>query len=141
MPGEPQQKTERDSGRDTAVNGGSFEGKKPTSEGEKSVTDERMSAESENLRGDDRKCESGRGRREAFLACTRRSQETLGLFLQEVARQGLEYNLAYQATLDADTALFVYNEVHLPIKVYRVTLPEDHCVTLGSGAAVDTPSL
>lgn len=108
----------------TTRDGGSLEAKEHSSE-EETVADGRTSREP----GGDSNGEVRRGRREAFLACTRRSHETLGLFLQEVARQGLQYSLAYQATLDADTALFVYNEMHLPIKVYRITLPEDPIVT------------
>lgn len=123
-PEDPQQNPEKDSERQTAENGGSLEGKEHDSE-EETVANGRTSRES----GGDRNGEVRRGRREAFLACTRRSHETLGLFLQEVARQGLQYSLAYQATLDADTALFVYNEMHLPIKVYRITLPEDAFAT------------
>ncbi|XP_050737508.1 protein-lysine N-methyltransferase EEF2KMT-like [Eriocheir sinensis] len=123
-PDDPQQNPEKDNERQTAGNGGSLEGKEHDSE-EETVADGRTSREP----GGDRNGEVRRGRREAFLACTRRSHETLGLFLQEVARQGLQYSLAYQATLDADTALFVYNEMHLPIKVYRITLPEDPFVT------------
>ena len=66
----------------------------------------------------------GLGKPEAFLACTRRNHETLSLFLQEVTRQGLHYTLVFQASMDADTALFVYNEIHLPVKVYKITLPQ-----------------
>ncbi|XP_045608726.2 protein-lysine N-methyltransferase EEF2KMT [Procambarus clarkii] len=65
----------------------------------------------------------GRREREAFIACTRRSQETLAVFLEEVRQQGLVYSLVFQATLDTDTALFLYNEAHLPVKIYRITLP------------------
>ncbi|MPC61601.1 hypothetical protein E2C01_055675 [Portunus trituberculatus] len=67
----------------------------------------------------------GLRKQEAFLACTRRSHETLSLFLQEVTRQGLQYTLVFQASMDADTALFVYNEIHLPVKVYKITLPRE----------------
>lgn len=132
---------ESDSGWDTAGNRGGLEGKEYDSEGYKKAADEGTSRKPGDFKRDDRKGEVGRERREAFFACTRRSHETLGLFLQEVARQGLHYSLAYQATLDADTALFVYNEIHLPIKVYRITLPHDHCVTSGCTAVADTSAL
>ncbi|KAK8400536.1 hypothetical protein O3P69_003297 [Scylla paramamosain] len=98
--------------------------------------EERGHLQQEPLRGNGRKgCSSeeevratnggGPGKQEAFLACTRRSHETLSLFLQEVTRQGLHYTLVFQATMDADTALFVYNEIHLPVKVYKITLPQE----------------
>lgn len=132
QPGEQQHKPEKDSGRGTR-NGAGSEGKERGS-GEKVAADEERSGEPGGFRRDDRRDGVGRGEREAFFACTRRSHETLGLFLQEVTRQGLHYSLAYQATLDADTGLFVYNENHLPVKVYRITLPQDHCVTSGEDA-------
>lgn len=88
--------------------------------------------------GEDKKNGGRRREREAFLACTRRNHETLNLFLQEVTRQGLHYTLVYQATLDADSALFVYNEMHLPIKVYKITLPQDQSSVLEVAAAGDT---
>lgn len=136
-----QQKTERDIGTDAAGNGRRLEDKEQSSEREKRDADEGRSGWSDGFRADSTNGDVNRRRREAFFACTRRSHETLGLFLQEVTRQGLHYSLAYQATMDADTALFVYNEIHLPIKVYRIILPQDHCVTLGSAGAADTASL
>ncbi|KAK8723168.1 hypothetical protein OTU49_011875 [Cherax quadricarinatus] len=69
--------------------------------------------------------EEGVNEREAYIACTRRNQETLSVFLEEVQHQGLSHTLVYQATLGTDTALFLYNETHLPVKIYKITLPHN----------------
>lgn len=61
--------------------------------------------------------------REAFIACTRRKQETLNTFLEEVTHQGLHYTLAFQASLNTDTSLFLYDESYKPVKIYRIFLP------------------
>lgn len=132
---EPNDESERDTSRNRGRSTGNGCG-----HGEKGAVNEGMPRESENF-SDMKDDELGRRRREAFFACTRRNHETLSLFLQEVVNQGLQYSLAYQATLDADTALFVYNEIHLPIKVYRITLPQDHCGTSKCAVAADKPAL
>ena len=60
--------------------------------------------------------------RAAYIACTRRNQETISEFLKELDTQNLSYDLVYQITFDAETAVFGYNESHLPVKVYKITL-------------------
>ncbi|XP_066973384.1 protein-lysine N-methyltransferase EEF2KMT-like [Macrobrachium rosenbergii] len=75
--------------------------------------------------GSEEAFESVAADRVAYIACTRRSHETMALFLEEVAKQGLAHSLVYQATLDTDTFLFLYNETHMPVKIYRLSLPEE----------------
>ncbi|KAK7071067.1 Protein fam86a [Halocaridina rubra] len=66
--------------------------------------------------------------RAAYIACTRRTLETVNLFLDEVTKQGLSHSLVYQSTLDTDTFLFLYNETHLPVKIFKLILaPENTC--------------
>ena len=122
---QPQQESLRGSRGTTAVIRGNLKEKKCGNEEVVRSTDGEKSDKPAKDNEENRNNGGGRREREAFLACTRRNHETMSLFLQEVTRQGLHYTLVYQATLDADTALFVYNEIHLPIKVYKITLPQD----------------
>ena len=57
----------------------------------------------------------------AYIACTRRNNETITEFLAALSEEDLDYSIVYQATLDTESALFVYNESHIPVKVYKVT--------------------
>ncbi|XP_071532353.1 uncharacterized protein [Panulirus ornatus] len=94
--------------------------------GEKFREKETTSKDDDTAGNDEGGTRGGDGvEREAFIACTRRSQETVGVFLEEVSRQGLQHKLVYQATLDTHTALFLYNETHLPVKIYRITLLQE----------------
>ncbi|KAF2365444.1 S-adenosyl-L-methionine-dependent methyltransferase [Trinorchestia longiramus] len=60
--------------------------------------------------------------RSAYIACTRRDPETISEFLAALKAENLNHSIVYQATLDAESALFVYNESHIPVKIYKITL-------------------
>lgn len=138
--GQPQQEALGRTGKTTAGTISS-KGMECDREDEMKADDGEKPDEPAEGNGEDRKNGGGQGEREAFLACTRRNHETMNLFLEEVTRQGLHYTLVYQATLDADTALFVYNEMHLPIKIFKITLPQDQGTVLEDAAAGDTDAL
>ncbi|KAK3871761.1 hypothetical protein Pcinc_023106 [Petrolisthes cinctipes] len=126
-------KREPDEGINTVVNGeeadqgtGLIDNNKKVVESKNIQDRSEMEWEEENKKST-KKGTNTRGRREsqgreAYLACTRRSQETMLVFLEEAGKAGLTTELVYQNCLDADRALFVYNEMHLPIKVYKLTL-------------------
>ncbi|XP_063598011.1 protein-lysine N-methyltransferase EEF2KMT-like [Penaeus indicus] len=65
------------------------------------------------------------GEKAAYIACTRRTHETMGVFLEEVARQGLAYKQIYQSSLDIHHAVFSINETHRPVKVFKITLTSE----------------
>lgn len=60
--------------------------------------------------------------RVAYIACTRRNNETMAEFLSALQAENLEYLLVYQATLDTESAVFVYNEFYIPVKIYKITI-------------------
>ena len=60
-----------------------------------------------------------------YLACTRRNTDTMEYFLGVLKEEGLAYKVVYQATLDTESALFVYNEIHIPIKIYKISMIEE----------------
>ncbi|CAL4161153.1 unnamed protein product, partial [Meganyctiphanes norvegica] len=62
--------------------------------------------------------------REAFIACTRRSRETIEVFTLELSKQELEYEVFHQAFLNKEEAIFETNETYHPIKIYRISLPK-----------------
>ncbi|XP_076036157.1 uncharacterized protein LOC143022080 [Oratosquilla oratoria] len=58
--------------------------------------------------------------KEAFIACTRRNQDTLNTFLTALNAESLQHQLVYQT--NSETALFGYNESYMPVKVFRIRI-------------------
>lgn len=58
----------------------------------------------------------------AYVACTKRNQETIAGFLTELTNQGLTYKTIFQTTLGREESLFAFDESYKPVKIFEITL-------------------